>query len=178
MGPVVTAKERHFHESRGRNLYGRASGEAACPGGFLDSGVRRNDGTSLSPAMTLPTSAIATGISSAAVVLDRVSPVLDGPHGGAAHSEGPGGRAHRAAVVQEVPDGPQLLRVQRRGPARDCVQICHEGDRRLQKRRGATKNTSGLVGSFGTIQDDEYRQRSQGQALRFTGCPGMCNRRR
>ena len=56
---------------------------------------------------------------------------------------------------------------------RDCVQICQEGDRRLQERRGATRNTSGLVGSFGTIQDDEYRQRSQGQALRFTGCPGM-----
>ena len=55
----------------------------------------------------------------------------------------------------------------------DCVQICQEGDRRLQERRGATRNTSGLVGSFGTIQDDEYRQRSQGQALRFTGCPGM-----
>ena len=72
MGPVVTAKERHFHEGRGRNLYGRASGEAACPGGFLDSGGRRNDGTSLSPAMTLPTSAIATGISSAAVVLGPV----------------------------------------------------------------------------------------------------------
>ena len=73
MGPVVTAKERHFHEGRGRNPYGWDLVEAACPGGFLDSGVRRNDGTSLSPAMTLPTSAIATGISSAAVVLGTIS---------------------------------------------------------------------------------------------------------
>ena len=31
----------------------------------------------------------------------------------------------------------------------------------MQERRGAARNTSGLVGSFGTIQDDEYRQRSQ-----------------
>ena len=117
MGPVVTAKERHLHEGRGRNLYGRASGEAACPGGFLDSGGRRNDGTSLSPAMTLPRSAIAIGISSAAVVLDRVSPVLDCPHGGPAHPEGPGGRTDGPPVFQEVADCRRRLHGQRRWPA-------------------------------------------------------------
>ena len=37
--------------------------------------------------------------------------------GGPTHPEGPGGRADRPAVVQEVQDGLKLLGVQRRGPA-------------------------------------------------------------
>ncbi len=49
--------------------------------------------------------------------MPRVRPVPGGPHGGAAHLEGPGGRAHRPAVLEEGPHGPQLLRQQRRGSA-------------------------------------------------------------
>ena len=102
---------------------------------------------------------------SSRVVLYRVGPVLDSAHGGSTYSEGPGGRAHRPAVLQEVSDGLHLLWRQRRGPAPGVRPSRRRGPRRRrgvngQQERGAAARGRPGTGAFRPLGRSRPRPRT------------------